>query len=292
MTRSVPDTASTEEVASSPVTCASVRGARALSPEAGPRWCRRLVGSPLRCHPRPPRGRHTRRRSGITRPTRIGRRAPRRSSPSSPPGRGCGGPRRRRTRRGRRTRRRRTTTTRYPRSTASMARPTIPRLRDTPVATTVETPRARRVGSSEVPTKGDTPWARCETRSSGAGPSSGTSSTAGVPSTRCSGRRSIAAMSGALGGDPRRSGRNPAVQCTTGTPAAARCVEQARRVGDHADVARRRGQLGEARQVAHHAPLQLHGEHGRPTAADELGQRDGHVQRVTRAGVNPPATAT
>ncbi len=116
------------------------------------------------------------------------------------------------------------------------------------------------------------------------GPSSGTSSTAGVPSTRCSGRRSMAEMSGALAGEPRRSDRNPAVQCTTGTPAA-RAAASRRAVLAITPASRRgRGELGEARQVAHHAPLDLHGEHGGPAPADELGERDGHAQRVTRAG--------
>src|SRR5579884_173035 len=95
----------------------------------------------------------------------------------------------------------------------------MPRLSDTPVATTVSMARPRSISSRPVPPKGDTPWRRWETRSSAAAPISGTSSTAGVPSRRCSERRSMAVMSGALAGDPSRSARNPAVQWTTVTPA-------------------------------------------------------------------------
>ena len=49
----------------------------------------------------------------------------------------------------------------------------MPRLSETPVATTVDTPRARNVASRLVPPKGDTPWRRCETRSLGLGPELG-----------------------------------------------------------------------------------------------------------------------
>ena len=84
-------------------------------------------------------------------------------------------------------------------------------------------------------------------------------------------------MSGALAGDPRRSGRNPAVQWTTGTPAARAASSRRAVLATTPDLVRRRGQLREARQVPHHAALDLHGEHGGLAAADEIGERDGHV---------------
>jgi len=67
---------------------------------------------------------------------------------------------------------------------ASMVRPMIPTFRDTPVAITVAAPTLRSIGSREVPWNGEIPCSRCETRSEGSGPSSGTSSTSGDPSTR------------------------------------------------------------------------------------------------------------
>ena len=105
----------------------------------------------------------------------------------------------------------------------------------------------------------------------------------------------MAEMSGALAGDPRRSGRNPAVQWTTGTPAARAAASRRAVLAMTPTSLGGGGELGEARQVAHHAPLDLHGEHGGPAATDELGERDGHAQCITvrrGAGVNPPVTAT
>ena len=115
-------------------------------------------------------------------------------------------------------------TTWYPRLTASIASPSTPRLTLTPVTTRTETPMFRRVASSAVPEKGETPWRRGMTRSLGSGPSSAMSSVAAVPSRRCSGRRSTAECSGVVMVVPARSARNSAVQCTTGSSRSRACL--------------------------------------------------------------------
>ena len=101
-----------------------------------------------------------------------------------------------------------------------MASPSTPRLTDTPVATTVDTPRLRSRASSSVPVNGDTPCSRDETMSVSSGPSSGTTAAAGEPATTWLGRLASTANNGAFTAEPARSARNSAVQWTTRTPAA------------------------------------------------------------------------
>src|SRR2546422_790100 len=64
-----------------------------------------------------------------------------------------------------------------------MARPMRATFTDTPVATTVRTPRLRRSMSRAVPVNGDTPWRRDDTKSPSSGPSSGTTAAASEPAT-------------------------------------------------------------------------------------------------------------
>ena len=66
------------------------------------------------------------------------------------------------------------------------------------------------------------------------------------------------------------------MQWTTGTPAARAAASRRAVAGTTPTLSTSCGQLGKARQVAHHAALELHGEHGRPSAAHEIGEVDGH----------------
>lgn len=62
----------------------------------------------------------------------------------------------------------------------------------------MRTPRLRRMESSSVPVNGVSPWIRRQTMSAGAGPSSGTTSAAGVPCRTCPGFFTEIAMIGLL----------------------------------------------------------------------------------------------
>ena len=104
--------------------------------------------------------------------------------------------------------------------TASRASPGMPRLSESPTATTCETASERSVMSSEVPVNGENPWWRRLSRSASAS-SSGSTCTAGVPSSMWPGSLSRAVMNGLLRvWEPARSARKAAVQWITGRPAA------------------------------------------------------------------------
>lgn len=95
----------------------------------------------------------------------------------------------------------------------------MPRLSETPSATTDVTPSERRVMSSEVPVNGENPWWRRLSRSPSSR-SSGSTSMAGVPSSMCRGSLSRETMNGQFAvWEPARPGRNAAVQWITGSPA-------------------------------------------------------------------------
>src|SRR5689334_18821533 len=96
----------------------------------------------------------------------------------------------------------------------------MPTLTETPVATTVRTPRFRRSWSISVPWNGVTPWKRVTTHSSGSGASGATIACCGEPGASPMPRFAVAARSRQFAAAPAPSRRRAIVQWKTGAPAA------------------------------------------------------------------------
>src|SRR5262245_4596813 len=90
-------------------------------------------------------------------------------------------------------------------------------LTDTPVATTVRTPRLRRSWSSSVPWKGVRPWKRVTTHSPSTGASTGTGACCGEPGSSGRSDLRVAASSRQFAVAPPPSGRRAMRQWNTGT---------------------------------------------------------------------------
>ncbi len=116
------------------------------------------------------------------------------------------------------------------------------------------------------------------------------SSAGGVPTSRWSGLRTMAAMSWQLTADPARSARNSAVQWTTGTPRTRASASSRAVLGTTPAALGRLGQLGEGAEVADDPPLDLLGEHGGVARGGQIAQVDGHSRiRPNGSGWCPAA---
>src|SRR5262249_48206570 len=91
-------------------------------------------------------------------------------------------------------------------------------LTDTPVATTVRTPRLRRSWSSSVPWNGVRPWKRVTTHSPSSGASACTGACCGEPGSSGRSDLRVAASSRQLAAAPPPSARRAMRQWNTGTP--------------------------------------------------------------------------